>query len=164
MHKIISSARAFRATEPRLFAAAHRRISAFGDDPWRLIRAPRVDRSESNRRSHSVPRLRRSCGCAAWRALIARRRPLAGASARAKNAGSCSLHLSARLPPLLSGFISSLRSGSVAKPLALGRAASPVLRCPRPATAGVLGPGDSSAHPSATSDGGSRLDNHLAPS
>ncbi len=48
----------------------------------------------------------------------------------AKCAGSCSLHLSARLPPWSFGFISLLRSGSVAESLALGCAASPVLRCP----------------------------------
>ncbi len=37
--------------------------------------------------------VRRSCGCAALRALVARHRPLIGAFARANGAAPCSLHL-----------------------------------------------------------------------
>jgi hypothetical protein len=107
--------------------------------------------AEIGRRAHSVPRLRRSCGCAAARALVARPRPIAGAFVRAKSADPRSLHLSSTAAAVVVRFFRSRCSGSVAGSLALGRAASPVLRCPRPATAGVLGPGAPSARPPATS-------------
>ena len=104
----------------------------------------------SSRRSHTVPRLRRSCGCAASCALVARRRPLDSAFAR-KGAGSCSLHLSGTAAVVVIRFFSeqTLRLG---RGIACARTRRiPVLRCPRPATAGVLGPGDPSARPPATS-------------
>ncbi|MGH8324106.1 MAG: hypothetical protein ACRETD_09965, partial [Steroidobacteraceae bacterium] len=52
------------------------------------------------------------------------------------------------------GFSSERTLRSAAGSLALGRAASPVQRRPRPSTGGVLGSGDPSAHPPTASDKG----------
>lgn len=100
------SARRALARRAHLIAPLESDPGPSGCVPWRMTRAGRAGR-EGEQPAIALGSAA-SCGCAALHALVARRRLLAGAFARAKSAGSCSLHLSARLAPWSFSFMSEL--------------------------------------------------------